>query len=75
MPVAERRIPRRTECTRPLTKRFEPVAPKSLAIAWNTARALPASNVLMGAGALALLAMLLGGRRRQRRIRIPRGAA
>ena len=46
-------------------RRLELVAPKTLEIAWNTARALPASNVLMGAGAIALVAMLVGGRRRR----------
>ena len=49
-------------------RRFELVAPKTLEIAWNTARALPASNVLMGAGAVALVAMLFGRRRRRRRL-------
>ena len=47
-------------------RRLELVAPKTLTIAWNTARALPASNVLMGAGALALVALMLSGRRRRR---------
>ncbi len=56
-------------------RRLQLIAPKSLAIAWNQARALPASNVLMGAGALALMAMLLGGRRRRSRVRLGRGTA
>ena len=71
LPDAERALKGRLEelgsaMTR---RRFELVAPKSLEIAWNTVRALPASNVLMGAGALALAAMLFGGRRRRRRLR------
>ena len=53
-------------------RRLELVAPKTLAIAWNTARALPASNVLMGAGAIALVAMLLGGRHRRARLPLRR---
>jgi hypothetical protein len=44
-------------------------------IAWNTMRALPASNVLMGAGALALVAMLVGGRRRRHRLPLGRRLA
>ena len=53
-------------------RRLELVAPKTLEIAWNTARALPASNVLMGAGAIALVAMLVGGRRRRSRLPLRR---
>jgi len=68
LPDAERSLADRLEelgaaMTR---RRLELVAPKTMDIAWNTLRALPASNVLMGAGALALVAMLLGGRRRRR---------
>jgi hypothetical protein len=47
-------------------RRFELIAPKTGQIAWNTVRALPASNVLMGAGAIAIVAMLVGGRKRRR---------
>ena len=53
-------------------RRLELVAPKTLEIAWNTARALPASNVLMGAGAIALVAMVVGGRRRRARLSLGR---
>jgi hemerythrin superfamily protein len=53
-------------------RRLELVAPKTLEIAWNTARALPASNVLMGAGAIALVAMLVGGTRRRSRLPLRR---
>lgn len=56
-------------------RRLELTAPKTVEIAWNTVRALPASNVLMGAGALAVLAMLMGGRRRRRRIPFARRLA
>jgi hypothetical protein len=57
-------------------RRLELIAPRLPAIAWNQVRALPASNVLMGAGALALAVMLLSGRRRPRaRLRLGRGMA
>jgi len=56
-------------------RRLELVAPRTLELAWNQARALPASNVLMGAGALALVVMLLGGMRRKSRFRLARGMA
>jgi hypothetical protein len=56
-------------------RRFESVAPRTLELAWNQARALPASNVLMGAGALALVVMLLGGMRRKSRFRLARRMA
>ena len=56
-------------------RRFEPVAPRTLELAWNQARALPASNVLMGAGAVALVVMLLGGMRRKSRFRLARRMA
>ncbi|HSC62813.1 MAG TPA: hemerythrin domain-containing protein [Caldimonas sp.] len=56
-------------------RRLELVAPRTLEIAWNQARALPASNVLMGAGALALVVMLLGGLRRKSRFRVSRAMA
>ena len=50
-------------------------APRTLELAWSHARALPASNVLMGAGAVALVVMLLGGMRRKSRFRLARGMA
>jgi hemerythrin superfamily protein len=69
LPDAERSLADRLEeLGAEMTKRrLELVAPRSGEIAWNTLRALPASNVLMGAGALAIIAaMLVGGRRRRR---------
>jgi hemerythrin superfamily protein len=78
LPDAERSLADRLEelgaaMTR---RRFELVAPKTVDIAWNTVRARPASNVLMGAGALALVAaMVVGGRRRHRRLPIARRLA
>ena len=77
LPDAERILGERLEeLGSAMTKRrLELVAPKSLEIAWNQVRALPASNVLMGAGALALLVMLLGGRRRRSRLWLGRGMA
>jgi hemerythrin superfamily protein len=77
LPDAERTLADRLEeLGSAMTKRrLQLVAPKSLAIAWNQARALPASNVLMGAGALALIFMLLGGRRRRGRVRLGRRMA
>ena len=68
LPDAERSLADRLEeLGAAMTKRrLQLAAPKTIDIAWNTARALPASNVLMGAGALALVAMLVGGRRRRR---------
>ncbi len=77
LPDAERALAGRLEelGSQMTKRRLELVAPKSLTIAWNMARALPASNVLMGAGALALVAMLLGGRRKKRRVRFGRSLA
>jgi hemerythrin superfamily protein len=77
LPDAERALgDRLEELGAAMTKRrFELVAPKTLDIAWNTVRALPASNVLMGAGALAVLAMVVGGRRRRRRLPLARRLA
>ena len=77
LPDAERSLgDRLEELGATMTKRrLELVAPKTLEIAWNTARALPASNVLMGAGALALVAMMLAGGRRRRRFPIGRRLA
>jgi hemerythrin superfamily protein len=77
LPDAERSLAGRLEeLGRAMTKRrLELVVPKLPAIAWNQLRALPASNVLVGAGALALVVMLLGGRRRRRRLRFRRGLA
>jgi hemerythrin superfamily protein len=77
LPDAERSLAGRLEeLGSEMTKRrLQLIAPRSLAIAWNQARALPASNVLMGAGALALVFMLLGGRRRRSRLRLGRGMA
>ena len=78
LPDAERSLADRLEeLGAAMTKRrFELVAPKTVDIAWNTVRALPASNVLMGAGALALVAaMVVGGRRRHRRLPIARRLA
>ena len=76
LPDAERQLADRLEdLGATMTKRrLELIAPKTLEIAWNTARSLPASNVLMGAGVLALLAVMVGGRRR-RRVRFGRGMA
>ena len=56
-------------------RRLELVAPRTLELAWSHARALPASNVLMGAGAVALVVMLLGGMRRKSRFHLSRGMA
>jgi len=77
LPDAERSLADRLEeLGAAMTKRrFELVAPKTLDIAWNTVRALPASNVLMGAGALAVVAMVVGGRRRRRRLPLARRLA
>ena len=77
LPDAERVLADRLEeLGSAMTKRrLELVAPRSLELAWNQARALPASNVLMGAGALALVVMLLGGMRRKSRFRLARGMA
>ena len=77
LPDAERALADRLEeLGSVMTKRrLELVAPKSLELAWNQARALPASNVLLGAGALALIVMLFGGRRRKTRLRFSRGMA
>jgi hemerythrin superfamily protein len=77
LPDAERSLADRLEeLEAAMTKRrLELVAPKSMEIAWNTMRALPASNVLMGAGALALVAMLVGGRRRRHRLPLRRRLA
>lgn len=77
LPDAERNLADRLEeLGSAMTKRrLELIAPKSLEIAWNQARALPASNVLMGAGALALVVMLLRGRRPRGRLRLARSMA
>ena len=77
LPDAERALgDRLEELGSAMTKRrLELVAPKTLDIAWNQVRALAASNVLMGAGAIALAVMLLGGRRRRSRMRLGRGMA
>jgi len=77
LPDAERVLADRLEeLGAAMTKRrLELVAPRTLEIAWNQARALPASNVLMGAGALALVVMLLGGMRRKSRFRLSSGMA
>ncbi|HEX4235746.1 MAG TPA: hypothetical protein VH041_15745 [Caldimonas sp.] len=56
-------------------RRLELVAPKTVEIAWNTLRSLPASNVLVGAGALALVAALVVGGRRRRRLPLARRLA
>jgi len=40
-------------------RRIELVKPRSLEIAWNTARALPASTMLMGVGAVLAGALVL----------------
>jgi hemerythrin superfamily protein len=77
LPDAERVLgDRLEELGSAMTKRrLELVAPRAVELAWNQARALPASNVLMGAGALALVVMLLGGMRRKSRFRLSRGMA
>ena len=77
LPDAERVLADRLEeLGSAMTKRrLELVAPKTLELAWNQARALPASNVLMGAGAVALVVMLLRGMRRKSRFRLARGMA
>jgi hemerythrin superfamily protein len=77
LPDAERSLADRLEeLGAEMTKRrVELAAPRTLEIAWNTARALPASNVLMGAGAIALVAMLVGGRRRRARLPLRRRLA
>jgi iron-sulfur cluster repair protein YtfE (RIC family) len=77
LPDAERSLgDRLEELGSAMTKRrLELVAPRTLELAWNQARALPASNVLMGAGALALAFMLVGGMRRKSRFRFSRGMA
>jgi len=77
LPDAERSLADRLEeLGVAMTKRrLELAAPKTMEIAWNTVRALPASNVLMGAGAIALVAMMVGGRKRRRRLPLRRGMA
>ena len=77
LPDAERSLADRLEeLGAAMTKRrLELTAPKTGEIAWNTVRALPASNVLMGAGAVALVAMVVGGRKRRRRLPLGRGMA
>jgi hypothetical protein len=55
--------------------RLELAAPKTVQIAWNTLRALSASNVLIGAGAIALVTKLVGGSRRRRRLPFARRLA
>ena len=77
LPDAERSLADRLEeLGAAMTKRrLELAAPKTMEIAWNTVRALPASNVLMGAGAIALVAMMVGGRKRRRRLPLRRGMA
>ena len=78
LPDAERSLADRLEeLGAAMTKRrLELAAPKTLDIAWNTARALPASNVLMGAGAIALVALLVsGGHRRRARVSLGRSSA
>ena len=77
LPDAERVLADRLEeLGAAMTKRrLELVAPRTLELAWSQARALPASNVLMGAGAVALVVMLLGGMRRKSRFRLARGMA
>jgi len=77
LPDAERVLgDRLEELGSEMTKRrLELVAPRSLELAWNQARALPASNVLMGAGALALTVMVVNGMRRKSRFRPTRGMA
>jgi hemerythrin superfamily protein len=42
-------------------RRIELVKPRAMEIAWNTARALPASTMLMGVGAVLVGALLLRG--------------
>jgi len=77
LPDAERVLADRLEeLGSAMTKRrLELVAPRTLELAWSHARALPASNVLMGAGAVALVVMLLGGMRRKSRFHLSRGMA
>ena len=77
LPDAERSLADRLEeLGNAMTKRrLELVAPRTLELAWSHARALPASNVLMGAGAVALVVMLLGGMRRKSRFRLARRMA
>jgi hemerythrin superfamily protein len=77
LPDAERSLADRLEeLGAAMTKRrLELAAPKTMDIAWNTVRALPASNVLMGAGAIALIAMMVGGRKRRRRLPLRHGMA
>jgi len=77
LPDAERVLADRLEeLGSAMTKRrLELVAPRTLELAWNQGRALPASNVLMGAGAVALVVMLLGGMRRKSRFRLGRAMA
>ena len=77
LPDAERVLgDRLEELGAAMTKRrLELVAPHTLELAWSHARALPASNVLMSAGAVALVVMLLKGMRRKSRFRLARGMA
>ncbi|MBV9890444.1 MAG: hemerythrin domain-containing protein [Rhizobacter sp.] len=77
LPDAERSLADRLEeLGAAMTKRrVELAAPKTMEIAWNMARSLPASNVLMGAGAIALVAMLVGSSRRRARLSLPRSLA
>ena len=70
LPDAERQLADRLdELGAAMTKRrFELVKPKLGEIAWNTVRALPASTLLMSAGAAAVVGMaLLGGKSSSRR--------
>jgi hypothetical protein len=77
LPDAERALADRLEeLGSAMTKRrLELVAPRTLELAWNHARAMPASNVLMGAGVLALVVMLVAGPRRKSRLRLSRSMA
>ena len=77
LPDAERVLADRLEeLGSAMTKRrLELAAPRTLELAWNHARALPASNVLVGAGAIALGFMLLGGMRRKSRLQLSRDMA
>jgi hemerythrin superfamily protein len=54
LPAAEKLMPHRLEelGVEMTKRRIELIKPRSLEIAWNTARALPASTMLMGVGAV-----------------------
>ncbi len=61
LPAAEKLMPHRLEelGVEMTERRIELIKPRSLEIAWNTARALPASTMIMGVGAVLAGVMVL----------------